>query len=121
MKEKGAIFVVSREALTYEFVPEYRTKLNFIFSRFFQRGNNYGLMFIEKENNNLKVKFFILLRATLAVLIYGSQLIIFSPIKKKWIFSFINFSLNLGKISTVFGKKYYIYRNENKFVDKFRK
>lgn len=53
-----AKYVVCREAISYEVVPQYRTELKFICSRYFQKGNNEGRIINDKvhskfQNNNI--------------------------------------------------------------------
>lgn len=119
MQKINSHFVVCREAISYEFIPAYRTTLRFTFSRFFQRGNNFGLNKIEVENNKFqKTRVLLFIKSIIAILFFGFQSIILLPNKKKWIFSFIRLSLNLGKLSAVFGKKFFIYKNEYKLTKK---
>ncbi len=104
-------YVASREAITYEFVPESRTKLKSIFKRNFQKGNNIVWHDIETGNNKYqKIKIFYFVRSSLAVGYYGLQSLIFLPIRKKWIFGFKGLSINLGKLLATFNFKLRKYR-----------
>ena len=108
-------FVVCREAIAYEVVLKYRTKLKFIFNHFFQSRNNIVWRAIESGNNKFRrIKFFYFIRTLLGGIYYGLQSLFFLPLKRKWIFSFIGLSLNLGKQAAVFGKKFYIYKTVHK-------
>lgn len=115
MYKHNAKFVVCREAISYEVVPDYRTKLSFIYQRFFQRGNNYSINYIKTSDNRFyKAWFYLLLRSIAALIIYGFLVVLSLPIKKIWIFNFVDFSLNLGKIAGLFGIKKELYRHEIK-------
>jgi len=51
LANKGAKFVNSKEAVTYEFVPAERTKLSWLISRAFGTGNNFARRSIEFSNS----------------------------------------------------------------------
>lgn len=106
-------FVVCREAITYEVVPPNRAKLKFIFNRDFQRGNNIVWRAIEFGNNNLlKIKMLFFIRSSVAITYYGLQSLLFLPFRRKWIFSFIGLSLNIGKFLGVLNFKLRKYKRK---------
>ena len=106
-------FVVCREAITYEVVPKYRSKLKFIFNRDFQRGNNMVWHAIESGNNKFqKIKFFYFIRSLVAIAYYGLQSLIFLPLRRKWIFSFRGLSFNLGKLMATLNFKLRKYKTK---------
>jgi len=106
-------FVDCREAITYEVVPLYRAKLKFIFNRYFIRGNNTVWHAIEVGNNKFqKIKFFYFIRSLLGIGYYGLPFLIFLPFRRKWIFSFIGLSLNLGKLMAILNLKVREYKTE---------
>lgn len=118
MERMGAKFVVSREAITYEKIPEYRATVKFIFNRFYQRGNNYGRIFIESHKSKPhQARIWLFIKSIIASFIYGVGVILLYPAKKKWIFSLKNFAANLGKISVLLNNSVYIYKYEHSKFD----
>jgi len=108
-------FVVCKEAITYETIPEHRTKLKFFCNRFIQKGNNYGRVVIYSEGGKYYKKVLILLiKSLLGLGYYGLQSIVFFPFKTKWIFSLKGLCLNVGKLLAVLKVKMFIYKTENR-------
>ena len=106
-------FVVCKEAITYETIPAYRTKLKFFCNRFIQKGNNYGRIFIASGNNKFhKNTFYLLIKSLLGIGYYGLQSLIFFPIKRKWIFSLKDLCLNIGKLLAIFKLRFMIYKTD---------
>jgi len=104
-------YVACREAITYEFVPEFRTKLKNIFKRNFQKGNNIVWHAIESgDNEYYKIKILLFIRTSLAIGYYGLQSLLFLPYRKKWIFGFKDLSINFGKLLAIFNFKLRKYR-----------
>jgi len=111
LSEYNFKFVVCKEAITYETVPTHRTKLKSICSRQIQKGNAYGRIVIGSVNNKFnKITFFLLVKSLLGIGYYGLQSIIFLPFRRKWIFSLIRLSLNVGKLLAIFNLKLLIYK-----------
>jgi len=107
-------FVVCKEAITYESIPEHRTKLKFFCNRFIQKGNNYGRVVIYSEGGKYYKKVLILfVKSLLGLGYYGLQSILFYPFKTKWIFSLKGFCLNVGKLLAVLKVKMFIYKTES--------
>jgi succinoglycan biosynthesis protein ExoM len=106
-------FVVCREAITYETISAYRTKLKSICYRQIQKGNNYGRIIIASGNNKFhKITFSLLIKSLLGIGYYGSQSLIFLPFRRKWIFSLIRLCLNFGKLLAIFKLKLLIYKTK---------
>lgn len=104
-------FIACREAITYETVPEYRTRLKYIFNRNFQKGNNTVWHAIESGNNRFqKIKILYFTKSFLAIGYYSLQFLIFLPFREKWIFSFVGLSLNFGKLFAVLNLKLRKYK-----------
>ena len=111
---QGAKFVVCREAISYEVIPEYRTKLSFIFNRSIQKGNNYGRIYIESKVNSQIALIKLSVKSIIAVIYYGIRVILLYPFKKMWIYSYIDLMQNIGKISALFNYKAFIYKKNDK-------
>lgn len=97
-------FIVCREAISYEIVPNYRTKLKFICNRYFQKGNNEGRI----NNDNLQSSFqkiIILVKSVLGLGYYGLRSIFLLPVRKKWIFAIIRFYYYSGLFLALFKLK----------------
>ena len=110
LRDCGAKFVTCREAVSYETVIKERLNIKYIYSRYFQVGNIYSRRMIDVRGNELKGKRSILfVKAILTVIYYSLKLIIFLPFKKRWVFSLIKFSANLGKLTGVFNFNYQHY------------
>lgn len=99
-----AIYVVCREAISYEVVPRYRTDLKFICKRYFQKGNNEGRILNDALENKLP-RMQKLIKSLLGIIYYGLQSFIFLPIKKKWIFGLIRLCYFLGQFLAIFKLK----------------
>lgn len=102
--ECGAKFVVCKEAITYEVVPQYRTDLYFICKRYFQKGNNEGRIINDGEKSIFQ-KIIILIKSLLGIGYYGLQSFILLPIRKKWIFDLIRLCYYCGKFLAIFKLK----------------
>lgn len=99
----GTKYVTCKEAITYEIIQEERTKLKFIYSRFYQFGNNYGKISMAYENNKFqRTRIIIFFKAVIGIIFYSFQALIFLPKRSNWIYSFAKFSSSLGKFSAVF-------------------
>ena len=90
-------YVVCREAITYEVVPQYRTKLKFICKRYFQKGNNEGRIINNIVRSKLEKQKKII-KSLLGIGYYGLQSIILLPIMKKWIFGLIRLCYYSGQL-----------------------
>lgn len=102
LEKYGAKYVSCKEAVTYEYIPESRSNLKFIFSRFYQFGNNTGRGMMTLTSNKFQRKrIVILLKALVGIILYFFQSVIFIPKKSKWIISFTKLCLSLGKLSSV--------------------
>lgn len=113
LEKLGAKFVVCREAITYEMIPVDRTKLSYLFKRSIQKGNNFAKQYIElNEKKYLIKKIELLLKSILAIIIYGNLTILLYPLKKHWIFRYIDFVQNLGKVSFIFNFKPLLYKGD---------
>lgn len=104
LSEYEAKFVVCREAITYEVVPPYRTKLKFICNRYFQKGNNEGRIINDSERNRFR-KIMLLTKSLLGIGYYGLQSLIFLPISRKWIFGLIRLCYYWGQFFAIFKLK----------------
>lgn len=96
----NAIYVVCREAISYEVVPQYRTTLKFICQRYFLKGNNDGRIIIDVVNSKFQ-KIFKIIKALLGIGYYGLQTLIFLPIRKKWIFGLIRLCYFYGQFLAI--------------------
>jgi succinoglycan biosynthesis protein ExoM len=106
-------FVVCKEAVTYETIPEHRTKLKFFCNRFIQKGNNYARVIIASGDNKFyKTASLLFIKSLIGIGYYGLQSLIFFPLKMKWIFSLKGLCLNFGKLLTLFKVKLFIYKTE---------
>jgi len=106
-------FVVCKEAITYETIPAYRTKLNFFCNRFIQKGSNYGRIVIASGSNKFqKDTVILLIKSLLGIGYYGLQSLFFLPFRMKWIFSLKNLCLNVGKLLAIFKLKLLIYKTD---------
>lgn len=101
---KGAKFVNCYEAVTYEFVPENRTKLSWLISRAIGMGNSFARRMIRLDNNK---KIFMALKQLVIGTVYGIVsfclfiLLFFS--RKKRLHWFLKMFSNLGKVSASLG------------------
>lgn len=96
----NAIYVVCREAISYEVVPQYRTTLKFICQRYFLKGNNDGRIINDVVNSKYQ-KIFKIIKALLGIGYYGLQTLIFLPIRKKWIFCLIRLCFFYGQFLAI--------------------
>lgn len=97
-------YVVCREAISYEVVPQYRTELKFICNRYFQKGNNEGRIIIDKELSKFQ-KIIILIKSLLGIGYYGLQSFALLPFKKKWIFGLMRLFYFSGLFLAIFKLK----------------
>lgn len=104
-------FVVCREAISYEVVPQYRTELKFICNRYFQKGNNEGRIINDNEHSKSQ-KFILLIKSLLGIGYYGLQSFILLPIKKKWIFSLMRLFYFSGLFLAIFKLKSLTHKTE---------
>jgi succinoglycan biosynthesis protein ExoM len=104
-------FVVCREAITYEVVPQYRTKLKFICNRYYQKGNNDGRIVNDSEQSKFQ-KIIILTKSLLGIAYYGLQSLIFLPFRSKWIFGLIHLCYFFGEFLAIFKLKLLIHKTE---------
>lgn len=110
----GARFVFSKEAITYEKISIFRSKLKSISRRAIHQGNAYGRIVISSVDNKIhKFIFSLLIKSLIGIGYYGLQLIIFLPFRRKWIFSLIRFCLNIGKLSSIFQMRLLLYKTTN--------
>ncbi len=108
---KGASFVNSMEAKTYEFIPVNRTNTKYIFIRALKGGNSFARRKIELAN---KSKFFVRTTMFIKGIAYSSVSIIFVLIfyynrtkRTKWI---IKFASNIGRFLAAFNWHPKVYK-----------
>lgn len=111
LSEYNAKFVVCREAITYEVVPQYRTELKFICKRYFQKGNNEGRIITDSEHSKFQ-KIIILTKTLMGIGYYGLQAIILLPFRTKWIFGLIRLYYYSGLFLAIFKLKSLIHKTE---------
>ena len=104
-------YVVCREAITYEVVPQYRTELKFICNRYFQKGNNEGRIINDKVHSKFQ-KIVIFIKSLLGIGYYGLQSFILFPIRKKWIFGLIRLYYHSGLFLAIFKLKTLTHKTE---------
>ncbi len=97
-------YVVCREAISYEVVPQYRTELKFICNRYFQKGNNEGRIINDTVHSKFQ-KIIKLIKSLLGIGFYGLQSFILLPIRKKWIFGLIRLYYYSGLFLSIFKLK----------------
>lgn len=104
LSKHGAIYVVCREAISYEIVPRYRTELKFICKRYFQKGNNEGRIINDSIHSKFQ-KLQKLFKSLLGIGYYGLQSFFLLPIRKKWIFGLIRLYYYSGLFLALFKLK----------------
>jgi succinoglycan biosynthesis protein ExoM len=110
LKRKGAKFISSREAIVTEFVPPERAQIKWLLKKAFQTGNSATRIMIENEQNKLKRKAELLIRAVTFAAISLILVVIWVPIKRNRIKWLMKFASNVGHIFAVFSVYYKAYK-----------
>jgi glycosyltransferase involved in cell wall biosynthesis len=111
LEKQGANFVYCREAIVYEYLPQSRTRISYIFKRNLKGGTSYTRRVIEfAGKDHLKARLSMAIKgiARLILSSVGMALFSFNHFRRtKWM---IIFASNLGRIFAVFGYHYKGYR-----------
>jgi len=103
LKKKGAKYINSYEAVTYEYVPPERTKIKWLILRAFNYGNSIVRRQIESNNSKFITRVNFLSTGVSYFLISMVLSFIFIFNKTKRLTWFLKLVSNLGKIAAVFG------------------
>jgi len=110
LEKKGAKFISSKEAIVTEFIPPERTKVKWLFKKYYQMGNTVTRREIEFAGNKLVEKFRLLFKAITYLIISVILFILCLPYTKWRIYWLLKISSNLGRLTAIFGYYYKGYR-----------